>query len=104
MEILDLLICEHRIKEQIQLFVDKLVSSSVYKRSSRFSNIRHFGFNYLATFASIAMGEFARGILSKDIVLFAVKVSHSSVELKRFGLLMENGTNPYCVKLFSSEV
>ena len=40
------------------------------------------------------MGEFARGILSKDIVLFAVKVSHLSVELKRFGLLKENGINP----------
>lgn len=43
---------------------------------------------------SIAMGEFARRILSKDIVLFAVKVSHFSVELKRFGLLMANRTNP----------
>ena len=46
-------------------------------------------------FVSIAMEELARGILSKDInVLFAVKVSHFSVELKRFGLLMANRTNP----------
>ena len=40
------------------------------------------------------MGEFVHGILSKDIVLFAVKVTHLSVELKRFGLLKENGINP----------
>ena len=35
------------------------------------------------------MGEFARGILSKDIVLLVVKVSHLSGELKIFGVLVE---------------
>lgn len=46
-------------------------------------------------FVSIAMEELARGILSKDInVLFAVKISHFSVELKRFGLLMANRIDP----------
>ena len=47
----------------------------------------------------------ARGILSKDIVLLAVKVSHLSVELKIFGLLVEliNGTNS-CAKQLSAEV
>ena len=56
-----------------------------------------------SVFVAIAMGEFARGILSKDIVLFAVKVSHLSVELKIFGLLVDNGTNP-CAKQFSTKV
>ena len=51
--------------------------------------------NSIIFFVSIAMEELARGILSKDInVLFAVRVSHFSVELKRFGLLMANRTNP----------
>ena len=62
--------------------VAKKVSEAVIKKSIIF-------------FVSIAMEELARGILSKDInVLFAVKVSHFSVELKRFGLLMANRTNP----------
>lgn len=51
------------------------------------------------------MGELARGILSKDIVLLAVKVSQLSVELKMFGLLVKllNGTNS-CAKQLSAEV
>ena len=40
-------------------------------------------------FVAIAMGEFARGILSKDIVLLVVKLSHLSGELKIFGVLVE---------------
>ena len=42
-----------------------------------------------SVFVAIAMGEFARGILSKDIVLLVVKVSHLSGELKIFGVLVE---------------
>ena len=49
-EILDLEICEHRIKKQIQLFVDKFVSSCLCKTSPRFCKVSviYFGFNYLA--------------------------------------------------------
>ena len=58
-----------------------------------------------SVFVAIAMGELARGILSKDIVLLALKVSHLSVELKIFGLLVEliNGTNS-CAKQLSAKV
>ena len=48
LEILDLLTSEHRIKEQIKLSVDKLVSSSEWKTSSSFSKVKRFGFNYHA--------------------------------------------------------
>ena len=42
-----------------------------------------------SVFVAIAMGEVARGILSKDIVLLVVKISHLSGELKIFGVLVE---------------